>query len=296
MFWKRKKLQNTDKHIPISNKQVKNTGNFIGFIRKKVNGHLVLIGGAEDKQHRKKVLNEVIKINNAKNVAVIPSASSFPRDLGYTYINAFSSLGVKNVELLDIRNKDEADDEAYIEIVKQADLVFFTGGDQVKLVDRIHNTKLFKHIVQAYQTKGITIAGTSAGAAAASSPLLFDGDGKGLIKNSIKKYSGFGLIPNVTIDTHFYARRRLKRLAQSLVAGYSCYGIGLDEDTGIIIYPDDTFKVIGSGIVTLLRKKSVCISNYSEIFNNQAISIDGLEISVLQPETIFNLREWQMIP
>lgn len=260
----------------------------------KKNGHLVLIGGAEDRRDKKTVLNEVVKLNNPRHAIVIPSASSYPTDLGEDYTYAFKDLGVENVEVFDIRSKEEADAPEFLEKIASAGLVFFTGGDQVKLVDRIAHTKLIERIKQLHRDKGLTIAGTSAGAAAASNPLLYGGDGKGLVKGSIKTSEGFGFLPHITIDTHFHARRRITRLSQALLLGLSQYAIGLDEDTGIIIYPGYKAKVIGNGLATVLSVNSETQTNYNTAGPNDPVSANNLQTGFLQPGSIFNLATWEI--
>lgn len=260
----------------------------------KSKGHYVFIGGAEDRRGKKNVLNEVVKLNNTKYAIVIPSASSYPMDLGDDYTNAFRNLGVEKVEVFDIRNKKESDNPGFLEKINSAGLVFFTGGDQVKLVDRIGNTKLLEAIKQLHRDKGITIAGTSAGAAAASNPLLYSGDGKGLVKGSIKTSEGFGFLPHITIDTHFHARRRITRLSQALILGLSQYAFGIDEDTGIIIYPNNKAKVIGNKLVTALSITGTTQTNYQMAEHNDPVSINNIQVGFLQPNIIFNLHSWKM--
>ena len=102
-------------------------------------------------------------------------------------------------------------------------------------------------------------------------------------------------MPGITIDTHFHARRRLARLTQCLLAGYSDYGIGLDEDTAIIISPNDCIEVVGSGLATLLRKKSSTQSNYNQLQANQSVSVDKLEIGLLHQGIRFDLKKWELI-
>ena len=201
-------------------------------ISNETKGHLVLIGGNEDKVRNREILQRIVNINNVKNIAVIPTASRYyPRQLGDKYRSAFSKLGVKKIEILDIRSAKEADREENYEKIQASDCIFFTGGDQVRLVEILQNTKLLQVIKDEYQN-GKTIAGTSAGAAAASNPMIFDGDEMGFLKGSVNHGEGFGFIENFTVDTHFITRGRISRLTQFLLRGYSNFGIGFAEDTG----------------------------------------------------------------
>ena len=106
-------------------------------------GHLVLIGGGEDKRNDKRILKKTIELNNAQNIAIIPTASSYTYELGQKYIDTFRSLGVKTVNNLEIRYKDQANRGEYLDKISEADLIFFTGGDQTKLVETLRHSELF---------------------------------------------------------------------------------------------------------------------------------------------------------
>ena len=256
-------------------------------------GFLVLIGGAEDKRDNKHILKRTLELNNAKNIAVIPSASSYPVGVAEDYIYAFRDLGAETVNVIDVRDHSEADNEDFLTKIDAADLIFFTGGDQVKLFNTFKGTALIERIIQKHN-EGTTIAGTSAGAAAAGDPIFCDGDYNGLKKGSIHISEGFGFIKNVTIDTHFVNRGRLGRLTQFLCTGISKRGIGLGEDTAIIVYPTNYFEVIGSEMVSVLSTEDITYTNYDEIETGEPIAIDGLKVGFLQTGSVFNLDTWRV--
>lgn len=264
------------------------------YIYKNAKGHLVLIGGAEDKNGEKTVLKSITDINDPKTAVIIPTASSYPSGLADDYRYAFRGLGVENIEIFDIRDKTEADKEEYLKNVESADLIFFTGGDQVKLVDIIGGTKLFELIYAKY-LNGCTIAGTSAGAAAASDHMIYDGDDHGLVKGTVRTKKGFGFLKNITIDTHFIARDRLLRLSQLLNTGINTKGIGLGEDTAIIIEPSGIFRVTGSGVITIVDAAKISYSNYENIDIDNLLNINGLNIGFLQKGSVFDLENWKVI-
>ncbi len=258
-------------------------------------GLLILIGGAEDRKHDKKVLKTVIEKTKAKRIAVIPTASSYQREVYNTYRNAFRDLGVEIVFNLDIRYSDEADKKENFEILDQIDLLFMSGGDQTKLAEVFLGTKFYDEIKKRFKEGRLHIAGTSAGSAVVSNPMLFDGDYKGFVKNSINTAEGFGLLPSIAIDTHFLQRERIARLSQLLASGKSNKGIGLDEDTAIIIYPNSKFEVIGSGMVTVMHAGRLTGNNYSKIENDKIINLNNIRIGFLSEGAKFNLKRWTVL-
>lgn len=258
-------------------------------------GFLFLIGGAEDRKREKLVLKHLVDRTHPRNIIIIPTASGYPQDVFRSYSEAFKNLGVDNIDYLAIRYRDEADRENFIEAVDNADLIFFGGGDQVKLVAALNHTKLFERICQRFEAGGLHIAGSSAGAAAAGNPILYNGDRRGFKKGSIKYSDGFGLIDGVAIDTHFSARRRLARLCQLLVSGQCRKGIGLDEDTGIMVYPNLHFRVIGSGMVTILNSVHVSGSNYHAVANDDMLQFNNMHVGCLPAGTLFSLKKWSIL-
>jgi cyanophycinase len=257
-------------------------------------GYLVLIGGAEDKKDKKVILRKIVELNNAKTVVVIPSASEYPEGIADDYVRAFSSIGVEKIMVFDIRNKSEADKSEYFEKIISADMIFFTGGDQLKLTNTFLDTCLLEKIKEKYLS-GTTIAGTSAGAAAACDPIIFDGDDSGLCKGTIHHSRGFGFVRNITIDTHFISRGRLGRLSQFLSSGLSTKGIGIGEDTAIVIDSNYVFEVIGSGMVTIVNTDEISYSNYDEISDNSLIVINDILVGFLQRGSSFDMVTWKVI-
>jgi cyanophycinase len=257
-------------------------------------GYLALIGGAEDKTHNKSVLRQVVELNRARNAAIIPTASSYGTDLGAEYAAIFRGFGVSQCSVLDILHPEQARDPRHLAAVVSADLIFFTGGDQVRLVQVFDNSPLLA-LVRERLAAGATVAGTSAGAAAVSNPMIYDGDGQGFEKGSVRMTKGFGFLDGVTIDTHFVARGRIARLTQFLCTGHSEYGLGLSEDTGLIIAPDDIATVFGSDVVTALSHRNVEYSNYHDVEHEQRYTVHGVQLSFLAPGAKFDLHSWSCI-
>ncbi|MBN2681627.1 MAG: cyanophycinase [Bacteroidales bacterium] len=259
--------------------------------------YLILIGGAEDKTGNREILKQTVKISGAKSIVVIPTASAYPRDVFTDYYYAFKELGVEQIECFDIRKPEEADTERNLELIRTTDLVFFSGGDQVKLVETLKDSQLLKIIKERFYSGTLPIAGTSAGAAAASDYMLYDGDYKGFMKGAVTHTRGFGFIENITVDTHFLHRERIPRLVDVLSSPEipNTKGIGLDENTAIVIGPNLRMWTIGSGMVTVINTEFVTFSDYDSIEKNSVFSINNLRIGFLAPGTMFSTKRWSVL-
>jgi len=227
-------------------------------------GTLIPIGGNEDKglevteQYSLEFISEGILYHVVNEgggpeglFVVIPTASSIPEEVGENYLAAFKKLGCDNVVVLDIRSKEDAELTSSLELVKKANCVMFSGGDQSKITDRIEGTLMHDLLADRYQhDAGFVIAGTSAGAMAMSEKMIAGGSSQeSFVKGAVKMYHGLGLLPNVMFDTHFIMRGRFGRVSEAVAINPELIGIGLAEDTGMIIKRGNEMKVIGSGMV-----------------------------------------------
>lgn len=259
-------------------------------------GNLILIGGAEDRRDDKYVLRKVLEwAGNPESIAVVPSASGSPASLAEDYYYAFRDLGVNDIRILDMRSKEDAQKYEFSEQIKEVGLVFFTGGDQVRLFEVVGNTRFAEMLTQRFLLEGLTVAGTSAGAAIMSDPMIYDGNYNGMVKGTVSFSQGLGFIKNITVDTHFVARGRLGRLTQFLCTGYTNRGIGLGENTGLFIRPDLQAEVYGSGMVSIVNAELVEFSNYNSIENEHPITINGLQVGFLQDGCKFDLNTWKVV-
>ncbi len=256
-------------------------------------GYLVLIGGAEDKIDKITILRKVMQLSRNGNIAVVPCATSQPLEAVRDYKDVFERIGAGSVEGLDIRCSADGDRDYYLDILEKSDTIFFTGGDQTRLVDSLYRTKVMDKIRERYGN-GATIAGTSAGAAAASDPMIYDGDDEGFNKYAVKHTKGLGFLRGITVDTHFLQRERIPRLSQFLSSGISSRALGINEDTAIVVSPDNRFEVIGSGTVTVMNAENMKYSSYDEVGKNEPVSVDGVEIGFLAEGTVFDIEEWRI--
>lgn len=258
-------------------------------------GTLTLIGGAEDRNSNSGVLRNLIDKTKSRYVAVVPTASMYGYELGDEYRDCFRRLGVEKIEILDIKERRDTENERFLEIVKEADLIFFTGGDQVKLAHVFLHTEFLKIIKNRHFLSGLHLAGTSAGAMIMSDPLIYEGDGKDFQKGAVFFEPGFGITANITVDTHFMERGRIPRICAFLASGYSKKGIGVGEDTAAMITPDDKMEVFGAGTVVTFNADKMRYSNFHNIREDELIDMDNVALTFLVHGSRFDMNKWAQI-
>ena len=277
-------------------------------------GKLIIIGGAVDKGSfaesnftdqveknlnffEKGILKRIIdesKNGKESRIEIIPTASKIPTVVGTEYAKAFQYLGAENVEVLNIENREDAlSDESYNRI-KNADVIFFTGGDQLRLSSIIGGTPMHDLILQKYHDEEFIYVGTSAGAASASKSMIYEGSShEALLKGEIKITSGLGLIDHVIVDTHFVQRGRIGRLFQAVVSNPKTLGIGLGEDTGLLITEGNEMEALGSGLVILVDGRNISDTNITDVSIGEPISIKNLVVHVMSKSDKYLLKEHQ---
>jgi cyanophycinase len=260
-----------------------------------VKGTLIPIGGNEDKGIEQSeiytleyiqegILSRVVRESGGKEamIVVIPTASSIPNEVSENYIQAFGKLGCENVHIMDIRNRDEAEEQKNLDLMKKADCVMFSGGDQSKIVQYIGGTLLHKIIQQRYENENFVIAGTSAGAMCMSQEMIKGGGIKeAFTKGAVLMGEGMGFIPNLIIDSHFIRRGRFGRLAEAVARFPKMIGIGLAEDTGLVIKNCNMAEVIGSGMVILFDPRKLKHNNQKVVVDGSPMSLTNLKTHIL---------------
>ena len=273
-------------------------------------GKLVIIGGAVNKGSfseidfdqnveknlnffEKGILRKIINESRLKEdsvIEIITTASQIPQIVGPEYKKAFEYLGVKNVNVLDIQNREQANTDAIVARANAADVVMFTGGDQLRLTSILGGTRFHDAILVKYLTTDFVYAGTSAGAAAASENMIYQGtSGEALLKGEIKTTQGLGFIDDVIIDTHFVQRGRIGRLFQAVVNNPRTLGIGLGEDTGLFI-DNNIMTAVGSGLVILVDGRYIKDTNLTKIELGEPISIENLVVHVLSRNDEYDFK------
>lgn len=271
----------------------------------KIKGTLIPIGGNEDKgidtneMYTLEFIDEGILYHVVKesggtgaNIVVIPTASSIPKEVGENYLTAFSTLGCKNVEILDIRSKKDSENQHAIDLIKNANCVMFSGGDQSKITNKIGGTIIHSILLERYKTEeGFVIAGTSAGAMAMANEMIAGGSAiESFVKGAVKMYTGLGLIPEVIIDTHFIRRGRFGRQSEAIAKHPNLLGIGLAEDTGMIIKNGNDCTVIGSGMVIVFDGSKLTHNNEKVLEEGTPMTIANLTVHVLSNGDQYDIK------
>lgn len=246
-------------------------------------GKLLIIGGAEDKEGECVILNELIDLAGGKKarIVIVTTATQSPGDVGRNYVEIFNKLGVGQAEVLDIRTRRAAGCESCLEQVEKAEVIFFTGGDQLRLTSLLGGTPLDKALKKAYSS-GTIIAGTSAGAAVMSETMIVAGENEETPRQSnLRLAPGLGMLAGVVIDQHFAQRGRLGRLLVAVAQNPGILGLGVDEDTALLVDPEGDFRVIGSQTVTIIDGRDIGETNISEIAPSESLALTGVRIHVL---------------
>ncbi len=282
-------------------------------------GKLLAIGGAEDKGtdletgeiHRNNlnffglgILRRIVEEigGSTSRIEVITTASMIPHEVGENYLTAFGKIGCMNVGVMHIRNRMDVKKEEYMERLNRCDAVMFSGGNQLRLTSTFGGTKFLQTLLERYNNEEkFLVAGTSAGAMAMSNTMIYEGNAtRAHLKGEVKITTGLGFMDDVIFDSHFEKRGRFGRLAQAVATNPSCIGIGLGEDTGMLISNGNKMEAIGSGLVVIVDGHSIKHSNIADIPDGCPISIENMKVhfcergnGYLAQERIFIPEVWE---
>ncbi|HEX8700849.1 MAG TPA: cyanophycinase [Myxococcaceae bacterium] len=263
-------------------------------MKKKRRGDLLVIGGHENKEsdEEKAILNQAAnKVKEADGrLVVLTVASMEPEPLADTYRKAFGRLGVKHVDVLDIRSREEAYDPGNVEKISNAGVVFFTGGDQLRITSQMGGSPLLERIFELHD-QGVAIVGTSAGAAAMSETMLISGPTNQSRLVGLSMAPGLGLLEGVIVDSHFAERGRFGRLMGAVAQNPHNLGLGIDEDTAIHVTNDEEFTVLGSGAVYVIDGTGVRYTTLSDRQSEGILTIHDARVHMLGRGDRFNLKE-----
>lgn len=264
-------------------------------------GVFVAIGGGPE---RPEIVSTVLQLAGGKDkhVVVMPTASGAPAESGLAYKQYFIGAGVQDVDSLPIPNRDGANELEPVKDIGRADLLYFTGGDQNRLVNTLTNTAVHGSLQTAWQRAAV-IAGTSAGAMVWGPEFIANGSSRGALLNGFSRDSqgmpglelrpGLNLWDNLIVDTHFTEQQRLGRLVLAVASNQGYTGLGIDEGTAAIV-TNDTIQAIGVGTVTILETDKVSASNAETVGPGNPLGIGKISYHRLIPGKTY-LRKWKTI-
>ena len=276
-------------------------------------GKLIAIGGAEDKGtdlekgliYRNNlnffelgILRRIIQEAGgiSAKIEVIPTASKIPFEVGNNYMEAFGRIGCTNIGVMDIRNREDANSEEYLDRLKNCDAVMFSGGNQLRLTAIFGGTTFLKTIFQRYEEDEFVVSGTSAGAMAMSNTMIYEGNASlAHLKGEVKITTGLGFMHNVIIDSHFEKRGRFGRLAQAVGGNPGAIGIGLGEDTGMIVTEGNKMEAIGSGRVVIIDGHNIGHSNIADIPEGNPLSVENLIVHLCAKGNGYLVKERRFV-
>jgi cyanophycinase len=256
-------------------------------------GELLLIGGNEDKTGEMEILRTLAAEAGgaAGRIEVITTASSEPEKTWQAYERAFKEIGVGHVQPMHIASRAEATALDLLERIAQSTAVLFTGGDQLRITSILAATPVAEAIRNHFFVDGGLIAGTSAGAAALTGTIIYDGESpEALRKGAVMMTGGFGLISNAVVDTHFVTRGRIGRLIQVVAGNPRLLGVGLGEDTAVLVTEGTHFKVIGSGLVIVVDGATIGFTNLSDVEHMEVFSVENVKVHVISTGGGFDLE------
>ncbi len=258
-----------------------------------LSGNLIIIGGAEDKQGKREILKRVCdsidKNNDTLLIATI--ATEYPKEAAAKYKRAFNELKVKNLKVLDISTRNDAFEESNVDLIKNCELIFFTGGDQLRITSLIGGTPVYDALRECL-INGVFIVGTSAGASVMSDTMIVQGnDDDSPRKCTLKMAPGLSFIRHVMIDQHFAQRGRIGRLLAGIAENPEVLGVGIDENTAIVVNDQGIIEVIGEGAVYFIDGSDISYTNVSELHCDEVLSMHNVKLHILTNGNKFDLAK-----
>jgi len=277
-------------------------------------GKLIAVGGAEDKgidtsignTHHGNlnfielgILRRIVQESGgiSARIEVITTASTIPYEVGENYMDAFGKIGCMDIGIMHIRTRPDAQQADYVQRIRDCDAVMFSGGNQLRLSTIFGGTTFLKILLDRYQNEeNFVVAGTSAGAMAMSNTMIYEGNAaRAHLKGEVKMTTGLGFIDDVIIDSHFEKRGRFGRLAQAVASNPQCVGIGLGEDTGMLITYGNRMEAIGSGMVMIVDGYDIGLSNIADIPDGNPISVENLKVHLCAHGNAYLLNERKFV-
>jgi cyanophycinase len=260
--------------------------------------YLIPIGGNETKSEDSELFREMVELagGSKARIVIVPTASETPDERARDYIQVFSSFNPESIQTIHIGERQDADSSELIKIIDEASLFMFAGGDQLRLSSMIGGTPLHHSLKERYQAGGCVVAGTSAGAAVIPEVMIFQNNKfKVFRKGGIEMTKGLGLIHDTIFDTHFVQRSRISRLVHAVASNPALLGLGIEENTGLLIEDETKAKVIGTGTVIVLDGSGIEINHIGYAENRKPFALTNMNYSLLTTGMVYDLKNRKVI-
>jgi len=259
--------------------------------REIIGGHLLVIGGAEDKYNERRILKKFLSLAGEEKaeVLIVPVASDFPEFAADVYTQAFRNLGVANPRVLRATSRQDAFEANADELLDGVTGVFITGGDQMRLVSILGGTKFAAKLRGMVRETDMVLAGTSAGAAGMSTSMIVRGESTSHPhKSAVRLSPGLGFLKNIIIDQHFTERGRISRLITAVSYNPYNLGIGIDENTAIILNNNGIMEVFGAGSATIVDGSQITYNEIAEVAEQETFSVCGVQLHILRDGLVYD--------
>lgn len=260
-------------------------------------GTIIPIGGAEEKVSDASILRRFVEIcGDDAHIVIIPTASRL-EDTGDRYCELFRELGAAKATSINFIERSDCSNEEHLAVLEEADGVFLTGGNQLRLSTTLGGTPVAELLRRRFFNDRLHVAGTSAGAAILPEHMIAGGAEGGIPRaDQVTLAPGLGLTPWAIIDQHFRQRDRMGRLLAAIAYNPRPCGIGLDEDTAAFIFPDDTFEVVGSGGITVIDPSDIDYTSMDSSRTDHPVTIIGARIHILTDGDIYDIHKHEATP
>jgi cyanophycinase len=224
-------------------------------------------------------------------IELVTTASAFPENNEQLYRNTFIKLGCTNVNFLNIQSRKDVEDPAYLQRLIDCNIVIFNCMDQLRLCSIYGGSEFLEIIKERYHNEYFIIAGTNAAAMAMSHIMIYgENSNQTHLKGKVKMGTGFGLLPNMIIDTMIETHGRFNRLTQAVATQPGIIGLGLGENTGALITRGSEVRPIGSGIITIIDGSQITHNNIADVKRGQPVSVRNLSVHILSSKDVFDIN------
>jgi cyanophycinase len=264
-----------------------------------IGGHLVIIGGAEDKYNERRLLRKFVTLagESEARILIVPVASDYPEFSADVYTQTFRNLGLQHVKVLRATSRQAVIDANAEELLADVTGVFISGGDQMRLVSMLGGTDFARRLEERVRHSPLVLAGSSAGAAGMSASMIVRGDASPHPnKNTVRISPGLDILRNIIIDQHFTERGRLSRLITAVSYNPRQLGLGIDENTAVVISHDGTLEVNGHGTVTIVDGSRINYNDIAEVEDTQPFAVTGVQLHVLRDGLRYDITRRTPIP